>query len=161
MCVHISHTNCTFAQTHMHTHIHACTHIHTYVHTYTHAHAYTHAHTHHLCVLCIQCRSLKLYKDYVEMYRKSQECLDKCRQESAIFRKYLDVSCMGIHCFFVWLGGTCVCVCVCVCLCMCVYVFVHVCVCACVCLCMCVFVHVCACVCMWVCMCVCACVGML
>ncbi|KAL5477962.1 hypothetical protein EMCRGX_G024828 [Ephydatia muelleri] len=36
------------------------------------------------------CRNLKLYKDYVEMYRKSQECLDRCRQESAGFRKYLD-----------------------------------------------------------------------
>ena len=38
-----------------------------------------------------KCRNLRLYKDYVEMYHRSLECLDRFKAESPNFRKFLDV----------------------------------------------------------------------
>lgn len=35
------------------------------------------------------CKNLKLYKDYVEMYRRSLDCLEKCKQDPN-FKKFLD-----------------------------------------------------------------------
>ena len=39
-----------------------------------------------------QCRSLRLYKDYVEMYRAAVECLKKHRQENENFQQFIEVS---------------------------------------------------------------------
>ena len=89
-----------------------------------------------LCV-SLKCRNLKLYKDYVEMYQKSVECLNRNKLESPQFKKFLEVS------------SLCVCVCVYVCVLVCVYVLVYVCVLVCVC------VSICVCVCVSICVCVC------
>ncbi len=49
------------------------------------AHVYTHV------LSIMQCRSLKLYKDYVEMYQKSVECLSRNKTENPLFKKFLEV----------------------------------------------------------------------
>ena len=41
--------------------------------------------------LHLQCRSLRLYKDYVEMYRAAVECLKKHRQENENFLQFIEV----------------------------------------------------------------------
>lgn len=47
-------------------------------------------HTHY-SPLTSQCRNLKLYKDYVEMYKKSVDCLNKHKAESPQFKSFIEV----------------------------------------------------------------------
>lgn len=44
-----------------------------------------------LPVLYLQCKNLKLYKDYVEMYRRSLDCLERSKFDPN-FKKFLEVS---------------------------------------------------------------------
>ena len=46
----------------------------------------------------LQCQSLKVYKDYVEMYRSAVECLKRHRQENETFHQFIEVS-------KVWMGN--------------------------------------------------------
>ena len=39
----------------------------------------------------MQCKNLKLYKDYVEMYRRSLDCLERSKVDPN-FKKFLEVS---------------------------------------------------------------------
>ena len=43
-------------------------------------------------LLTFQCKHLNLYKEYVEMYRRSLECLKRCRSENVSFEKFLEVT---------------------------------------------------------------------
>ena len=45
-----------------------------------------------LIVAHLQCKHLNLYKEYVEMYKRSLECLKRCRNENVSFEKFLEVS---------------------------------------------------------------------
>ena len=45
-----------------------------------------------LIVAHLQCKHLNLYKEYVEMYKRSLECLKRCRYENVSFEKFLEVS---------------------------------------------------------------------
>ena len=49
-----------------------------------------------MCILLSQCRSLRLYKDYVEMYRAAVECLKKHRQENETFMQFIEVKKSGL-----------------------------------------------------------------
>ena len=44
-----------------------------------------------LLVLFMQCKNLKLYKDYVEMYRRSLDCLERSKFDPN-FKKFLEAS---------------------------------------------------------------------
>ena len=59
---------------------------------------------------------MKLYKDYVEMYQKAVECLNRNKSELPQFKKFLEVSFRML-----FLEAVCVRVCVCVCRAFCSY----------------------------------------
>ena len=61
-----------------------------------------------------QCRSLKLYKDYVEMYRAAVECLKRHRQENENFTQFIEVKAesgtitlIHIHVYTIQLSKVC------------------------------------------------------
>ena len=50
----------------------------------------------------LQCKNLKLYKDYVEFYRQSLKCLEKLKSESLSFKTFLEVCMYTLHvCYLV------------------------------------------------------------
>ena len=51
-----------------------------------------------------QCKHLNLYKEYVEMYRRSLDCLKKCRSDNVSFEKFLEVSVYMVMCWCDWYG---------------------------------------------------------
>ena len=46
---------------------------------------------HFIYISYFKCRRLKLYKDYVEMYRAAVECLRKNRLENENFQQFIEV----------------------------------------------------------------------